>query len=158
MAAPKGNGFWKLRSSHGRKPKFKNAEQLWQACCEYFEAIEKHPLQAAELVKWHGNARIKRVPKMRAMTLTGLCIFLDIDLTTWANYKERSKGFLSVCTQAEAIIKTQKFEGAAADMLNASIIARELGLAEKQQFVDDEGEPAKFIFEVVHPDPSRKPS
>lgn len=33
----------------------------------------------------------------------------------------------------EEIIRTQKFEGASADLLNPNIIARDLGLAEKQE-------------------------
>jgi hypothetical protein len=32
----------------------------------------------------------------------------------------------------EEIIRTQKFEGASADLLNPNIIARDLGLADKQ--------------------------
>ena len=35
--------------------------------------------------------------------------------------------------RAESVIRSQKFAGAAADLLNANIIARDLGLAEKKQ-------------------------
>ena len=131
MAAPKGNKFWKVRSSHGRKPKFKAPDDLWDAACEYYEWVHKHPLQAAELVKFQGEAKLKRVPKMRAMTIMGLCIFLDISQQAWSEYKQR-KGFGEVTTRIDNIIRTQKFEGASAELLNPNIIARDLGLSDKQ--------------------------
>jgi hypothetical protein len=131
MAAPKGNQFWKARSSHGRKPKFANPDSLWEACCEYFEWVAANPLQAAELVKFKGKANIKHTPRMRAMTIRGLCIFLDIGQDAWGDYAGKDD-FSGVCTRANEIISQQKFEGAAADMLNAAIIARDLGLAEKK--------------------------
>jgi len=133
VPAPKGNQFWKARSSHGRTPTFASPEVLWGACCEYFEWVASNPLQAAELVKFQGKATVKYTPRMRAMTVRGLCIFLDIVKATWQNYQKRGEGFLTVCTRVEEIIAQQKFEGAAGDLLNASIIARDLGLADKRE-------------------------
>lgn len=132
MAAPKGNQFWKARSKHGRDKIFSTPEVLWDACQEYFKWIDDNPLQAAELVKFQGKAKIKHLPKMRAMTISGLCIFLDCEQKTWANYRER-KDFLQIITRVEEIIRTQKFTGAAAEMLNPNIIARDLGLADKRE-------------------------
>lgn len=137
MAAPKGNQFWKQRSTHGRKPIFETAEALEAACYEYFQWIEDNPLMAAELVKFQGEAKISEVPKMRAMTESGLCIFLDIATKTWIDYKSK-EGFSQVTTRVSEIIFNQKFSGAAADMLNANIIARDLGLSDKKE-VDHSG-------------------
>lgn len=139
-----GNQFWKARSSHGRKPIFPTPEDLWNACLEYFQWIDDNPLQAAELVKYQGEAKLKYVPKMRAMTIDGLTIFLDIDSTTWFDYaKNKSPEFSLVCTRVEKVIRDQKFGGAAAEMLNPSIIARDLGLADKRStiFPDKDGNP-----------------
>lgn len=132
MAAPKGNRFWEARSSHGRKPIFASPDDLWTACQEYFEWVDDNPLLGAELVKFQGAATVASVPKMRAMTIDGLCLFLDISLQTWHDYKARD-GFLEVTTQVESVIRSQKFAGAAADLLNANIIARDLGLADKKE-------------------------
>jgi hypothetical protein len=132
MAAPKGNKFWLLRSSHGRKPIFEHQDDLWDACCEYFEWVEENPLMAAEVVKYQGEATLAEVPKMRAMTIAGLCLFLDIDKSTWFDYANK-QDFSHVTTQAEEIIRQQKFEGAAAELLNANIIARDLGLTDKTE-------------------------
>lgn len=132
MAAPKGNRFWELRSSHGRKPIFAEPDELWSAACEYFEWVEDNPLMAAETVKFQGHATLTDVPKMRAMTIDGLCLFLDIGVQTWHDYKARD-GFSEVATRIESVIRSQKFAGAAADLLNANIIARDLGLADKSE-------------------------
>jgi len=139
MAAPKNNQFWKARSSHGRNPKFENDEQLWDACCEYFEWVDAHPLVATELVKHAGKYKTAKINKMRAMTKAGLCIFLDISETTFDNYA-KNDDFLGVITRVKAIIKTQKFEGASADLLNPNIIARDLGLSNKTELTGADGE------------------
>lgn len=131
MAAPVGNEFWKQRSSHGRKPIFESPEQLWDACVEYFQWVEDNPLQEAKVVTVKGEAQVIALPKMRAMTIDGLCIFLDIDDSTWANYRER-EAFIGIIARVEKIIRQQKFTGAAADLLNANIIARDLGMSDKR--------------------------
>lgn len=69
---------------------------------------------------------------MRAMTITGMCLYLDISEDTWANYRKK-EDFVGVTKRAERIIYTQKFSGAAADLLNPNIIARDLGLVEKKE-------------------------
>ena len=138
MAAPKGNQFWKVRSSHGRKPIFPEPEMLWDACTEYFEWVEANPLKSAELVTFQGAGTLVDVPKMRAMTINGLCIFLDISQQAWGEYCKRD-GFGEVTTCAQEIIRTQKFEGASGGLLNANIIARDLGLADRSELSGKDG-------------------
>ena len=132
MPAPIGNKFWEARSSHGRAPIFKTPDDLWSACLEYFDWVEANPLYEAQAFAYQGNVKVESLPKMRAMTISGLCIFLDISVRTWADYRNR-EDYLPVTTRAEEIIRQQKFQGAAADLLNPNIIARDLGLAEKSE-------------------------
>jgi len=105
---------------------------MYTACCEYFQWASDNPLMAVELVKYQGEARQVKVPKMRAMTIAGLCNFLDISTSTWSSYRT-SPDFLGVTERVESIIYVQKFEGAAADLFNGNIIARELGLTDRQE-------------------------
>lgn len=133
-----GNNAWKSRSSHGRRPKFESPEVLESACEEYFQWVNDNPLMTVELVKFQGVGIQHQVPKMRAMTIGGLCLFLDIDFKTWINYKVKPD-FIHVATRAEQIIYHQKFEGAAGDLLNPNIIARELGLRDTSKHVTDDG-------------------
>ena len=132
MSAPLGNKFWEARSKHGRDRLFESADALWEACCEYFEWVEANPLYEMKAFAYQGVVVQEPVAKMRAMTIGGLCIFLDIDEVTWRRWRE-VEDFCTVISRAEQIIYQQKFTGAAADLLNPNIIARDLGLAEKKQ-------------------------
>ena len=126
-----GNTFWEARSSHGPKPKFSNPDDLWSACCEYFQWCEDNPLNEAKAFAYEGNVTIASLPKMRAMTIGGLCMFLDIDETTWREWRKERADLSTIITRAEAVIYRQKFEGASAGLLVPNIIARDLGLADK---------------------------
>lgn len=122
-----GNEFWKMRSSHGRNPIFKEPEELLKASYEYFEWVVSTPLVEAKPFAYEGRITMANVPKMRAMTLEGLCIFLDVSRKTWDNYHAKDD-FLPVTSHIKDIIYNQKFTGAAANLLNSNIIARDLGL------------------------------
>ena len=131
-AAPRGNKFWMNRLSHGRKPKFKTPNELWLLCCEYFQWVEDNPLQEEKLFSYQGEIVKGTANKMRAMTLDGLYLFIGITRPTWYEYREKN-GFSTITTQVEMIIRDYKFSGAAADLLNANIIARDLGLVDKKE-------------------------
>jgi hypothetical protein len=144
VAAPKGNRFWEMRSSHGRKPIFASADDLRGACLEYLEWVEENPLWEDKVTSFQGVNTHEPVAKMRAMTIGGLCIFLDIDRTTWAEYGKK-EDFSPVVREIEEIIRDQKFAGAAADLLNANIIARDLGLADKSELTGKDGGPIETV-------------
>lgn len=135
-----GNRFWEARSSHGRKPIFETPEDLWDAVVEYFEWTEANPLYEERLFNGKDGVVRATVAKMRAMTISGLCLFLDIDRKTWDAYRDRPD-YVHIVTRAEHIIRDQKFTGAAADLLNANIIARDLGLADKRELTGADGGP-----------------
>lgn len=138
MAPPVGNQFWKARSKHGRNRLFASAELLWEACCEYFQWVEDNPLLEMKPFAYQGVVIQEPVAKMRAMTINGLCLFLDIDETTWRAWRDVDD-FSTVVSKAEKIIYEQKFTGAAADLLNPNIIARDLGLADKKDLGSSDG-------------------
>jgi hypothetical protein len=132
MPAPKGNQFWKARSKHGKDKIWNNPEVLWDACEEYFQWVEDNPLWSSKTVQYQGVPIDLPEAKMRAMTITGLCRFLHINHDTWSNYR-KNKDYVGVIMRAEDVIRDQKFSGAAADLLNPNIIARDLGLVDKQE-------------------------
>jgi hypothetical protein len=134
-----GNRWWEARSSHGRNPKFETADQLLDACLQYFEWNEDNPLYKDQLVTFQGSATHEPVAQMRAMTLHGLCMFIGVARSTWDEWRTSRPDFSDVLAQVEDAIFRQKFEGAAADLLNAGIIARELGLADKKDVVSSDG-------------------
>jgi len=149
MPAPKGNEFWKARTSTGRKPKFESPDQLWELCCAYFEWVEANPLKEEKIFTYQGKIIRGTLNKMRPMTFFGLCLFLKIRFVTWKNYKKR-EDFLHITTRVERIIWDQKFVGAAANLLNPNIIARELGLRSRLGHGEPGSQPATSGVLVVH--------
>lgn len=135
MAAPKGNEFWKLRSKHGRDKLFASPVLLWEAACEYFQWCRRTPLYKSEAFAYQGKIRLKSIPIMRAMTMGQLCFYLNCNEAYFRIFKSQSgeidKDFNTVIHDIEQVIYTQKFQGAAAGLLNPNIISRDLGLSDK---------------------------
>lgn len=134
-----GNQFWLARTSHGADPEYKNPDDLWASCCEYFQWVSDNPLYEDKVFSYQGEITHEPVAKMQAMTISGLCLFLGIETTTWRRWRAERTDLCTVITRAEQIIYHQKFTGAAADLLNANIIARDLGLADKQDHSSTDG-------------------
>ena len=136
MAAPEGNEYWKLRTKDGRDKIFDTPEQIVDAANEYFEWIQDNPLK--EQLTYHSAGIITQAygNKMRAMSLEGLCNFLDIHVDTFKLYENR-QDFIGVTKRIRQIIDNQQFEGAASGFLNANIIARKLGLTDRTDVTTD---------------------
>lgn len=132
-----GNQFWKMRAKHGRDTLFATPEDLWTAACEYFQWVEDNPLQETKVFQHQGAIVTEKVPIMRAMTLRALCFYLNCDESYFRKFKstitEDKKDFFTVIANIETVIYNQKFEGAAGNLLNANIISRDLGLADKKE-------------------------
>ena len=151
MAAPVGNQFWKARATHGRKKLFSSADALWEACIEYFQWVEDNPLYETKAFSFQGMVTQVAIPKMRAMTIVALCFFLDIEESTWYRWRD-DKDFCKIVTRAEKVIYSQKFEGASADLLNANIIARDLGLKDRKDVTSNDKEVSNEIkVEIIPP-------
>jgi hypothetical protein len=145
MAAPEGNQFWKLRSKHGRDKLFETPELLWEAACEYFQWCDDNPLIEIDF-KGKDATQVK-MPKMRAFTIHGLCIYLDCNTKYFNDFKDANhKGFSEVLTRIMEIIYNQKFTGAAAGFLNPNIIARDLGLRDSKDI--EHKLPEDQIFQI----------
>jgi len=129
---PKGNQFWKARSRHGRKKAYETPELLAEACEDYFQWIVDNPLMEPRAFPYEGDVSIEYIPKMRAMTLRGLCVFLGLTIETWHQYRKHPD-YSEVCKEVDYLIYEQKLTGAAAGFLNASIIAREIGLKDQSE-------------------------
>ncbi|HEX5150066.1 MAG TPA: terminase small subunit [Parafilimonas sp.] len=128
MAAAKGNQYY-LLAKNFTKPKSYEPQELWEIALQYFEWADKNPLKEEKVF---GTGKRMTVSKMRAMTIIGFCNYANISRDTFNQY-EKDEAYSDICSRIKNLIYQQKFEGAAADLLNPSIIARELGLADKQE-------------------------
>lgn len=134
MAAPKGNQYWKLRSSHGRSKLFATPEALWESACEYFEYCDSHPWKVTKTKSKGKSKEIEETPTQCPFSLTGLMAYLDVGKSYWRNFKvSANEDFMTVITRIENIIEAQQLEGALVGAFNANIVARINGLADKQE-------------------------
>lgn len=145
-----GNRFWELCSTAGRKPIFNDPEILWEKCTEYFQSVIDNPLIESKPFSFQGESWCEPVEKMQAMTINGLCIFLDIARPTWDDYYSKSE-FSYICKKVEDVIRHQKFIGASAGLLNPMIIARDLGLKENTAIdhSSSDGTMSPNIIEII---------
>lgn len=140
MPFKKGSSFWKQRASHGPKQIFDDPQKLFEACVEYFVWCENNPL-ISEKVAFAKDGSVLRaeVKHIRAMLQSSLALFLGVTFKTFLQWGNEREDLKPVIQWAQKVIYDQKFTAAAAGLLNANIIARELGLADRQ------------IFDVVAP-------
>jgi hypothetical protein len=121
---------------------FDSPDTLWAACCEYFAWMDSRPIYETRPFQYLGVVDLVQVPHRRPYTLTGLNVFLNTSIYMWTSYKrDRGPEFAAVVERVESIMFTQKFEGAAANFFNANIIARELGLRDRQEISGADGGP-----------------
>ena len=138
MPAPKGNQFWKMVDPNkwAKQKHFKSPQELWDKACEYFKWCDDNPLIIVDAAK--GGDRFGEhvtIPTSRPYTIHKLCLYLGISMDTFSNYEkaEGYEAYFGVTHAIKDIIYSQKFEGAAVGLFNANIIARDLGLTDKQE-------------------------
>lgn len=127
-----GNELWKLRERSGPRPKYDDPAEVFALCVEYFEHVDSNPLSEQKV--FHSDKSIVKadVEKMRPYTIAGLCEYLCIARSTWNDWREKRKDLSEVIEWADMVMERQKFEGAAAGLMNANIISRDLGLADRK--------------------------
>lgn len=134
-----GNELWKLASRHGPLVKFETGEDLWAACCEYFQWVVDNPLHEAKPFAYEGNVTIAQVAKLRAMTIRAMCLHIGVSYASWADWRHSRPDLVDVINRVDDIIYSQKFEGASAGLLAPMIIARDLGLTDKHDIQSSDG-------------------
>lgn len=133
-----------------RRRKFKTPEELWKAACEYFEWADSNPILISKAVTHKGEVELVELPKTRPFTVLGFCLFHGLG----SGYLRRLRSRIpEVETEYHRVIEhiynvmwVQKFELAAAGLLNANFIARELGLKDQLSLDAGNVKPAKVVI------------
>ena len=127
-------------------PRFSDPEDMLAECMRYFDWVAATPLLEEKVFCQGDKIQRPEVRRMRAMSLEGMCIFLDTTKSTWGKYAKKPE-YREVVQYVRDTLFAQKFEGAAAGMLNASIIARDLGLKDTvtNEHTGKEGGPIELI-------------
>lgn len=162
MGAPAGNQFWRLRSKHGRDKLFATPALMLEAVEEYFIWCDEHPFE--ELDYRGKDATPVILKKMRPYTMQGLTSYLQTNVQYFNEFKQslagkstaEAKDFSAVIAHIEGTIYNQKFSGAAAGFFNANIIARDLGLSDKQEIKQDVNVSQKDLMHKLDDDTLQK--
>lgn len=152
--------IWKMRSKHGRSTIFSTPEAMWEAACEYFQAVDNNPWYRAEVVKAGENAgQLFQVPVKQPYTIEGLCSFWKTHSQYFYEFekaaKEKHKDFLDVIGEIRNIIYNQKFSGAASGFFNAQFIGKALGLVDRSLVGSDPENPMPPAVQFFIPDNGR---
>ncbi len=125
--------LWEVaKKGVGKPPAFNSPEEMKERAFEYFEWLEENSLRESKPFSSQGEVIYGEISKMRPATQHGLCVFLNIGVSTWHDYKKKPE-YSEVTSVIESVMYEQKFSGAATGLLNANIIARDLGLKESTE-------------------------
>ena len=150
MAAPEGNTYWERREKHGRDRKF-TAEEIKDLFIEYFKWCDDNPWIKTDFVRGGESAgMLVNIPTKRPYTLHGFQAHIGVGINYIEQLEKSLKGkddqesedLSCILSWARNVCFTNKFEGAAVGAFNATIIARDLGLTDKQD--------TKFSGDVNH--------
>lgn len=132
--------LWEIAKGPGQPPCFKSPQEMFSRACEYFKWCGEHFVLEDKIfkIKVADADALEHdfICHKRPMTQAGLCTFLNICVSTWHNYKKDPE-YLEVTSMIESIIFENKFTGASTGQFNANIIARDLGLTDRQEIKMD---------------------
>ena len=117
------------------------AQDFLNDCASYFTWAQEHPLQEEKVFQFQGEIVRADIGKVRAFSKRGLCNHLGVPEKRLESYVTRGDEWAEAVEIVEQIIFTQKFENAAANLLNSAVIIRDLGMADKQEFSGPNGDP-----------------
>lgn len=120
----------------GRPRTYDDPEELEADALRYFDWCDQNPWYKKELLKGGDLAGLMfDVPIPRPYTWEGLATFIGVtsrSIRGWKNDPDR-KDFFPVLSRIGDRIHSQKLEGATIGLYNPGIVARDLGLVDKQE-------------------------
>jgi hypothetical protein len=130
----KGNEYWRKRSKHGRNRIIQDEQTLWDAADEYFNWCHTNPIYETDFRgKDLTEVKIPRPRPFKKEEFARFCGLSEWRLIT--DLKTVSPDFSQVITHIEKTIADQKYDYAVVGMFNSSIVAKDLGLADKKEVV-----------------------
>lgn len=127
---------------------FEDPGALWKACIRYFEWNEENPIHGRRAIVVSNTLVYTKEKHPRAMSVQAMCIFLGITSKSWYEWRNTRTDLLPVMRQAEEVIRTQKFERGMIGQFNAMLVARDLGLADRNEMSGPDGGPIQHEHEL----------
>ena len=126
---PEGNQFWLRRGKHGRDRIVQDPEALIETANEYFQYCVENPIPVIDFK----GSQVQEVDFKRPQVFekSGLLVFLGVNKwETITNLRNVSKDFSDAVDYIENVIFYQKYSNAVVGMYNATLIARDLKIAD----------------------------
>ena len=138
---PEDRRLWRLHKT-GRMTsvEFFGPDDLWERCCNYFEWATDNPILEHKPYVSNGEDVNLQIEHPQVFTKEGLRSYLGISKNRYKELKEDPE-YADVIERVETQIYVNKFNGAAANVMNPMIISRELGLRDKLEHTGADGGP-----------------
>ena len=131
---------------------FLTPQDFLSAAVDYFEWCVANPLEEEHLFAYQGEVTRASASKVRPFTKKALATFLHIPESRLDAYcRSEDESWAEAGQLVDQIIYTQKFENAAAGLLSASIIGRDLGLSEKTEVAGPGGSALTMVVGGMTP-------
>lgn len=140
MTFQKGNQLWRLAKNAGQPRKY-TPEELMEKANEYFEFCDQNKWMKYDVIKSGPDVgKVIEIPLTIPYTLEGLAVYLGLDFCFFRDNKKGHGEYSAVIKKIYEIIENHQLTGASVGVFNHQIIARKLGLADKQNISTPEGE------------------
>lgn len=107
-------------------------EQLWEHAVAYFTWAESNAIKSAESVAHQGDLSEHRTHKTRVFSLNGFRLFCSISGSSW-EWCKSNPDYAEVIEMVTTVIHEQKYQLAVNNIINASLVGKELGIDKPQE-------------------------
>lgn len=102
-------------------------EEVFNFAVRYFSWAESEAIKAIETAAYQGVVSESLVHKPRVFTLNGLALFMGVNINRFARWRTEA-GYSDVMAFVDSVIHEQKYQLAAANIINAGFVGKEIGI------------------------------
>lgn len=107
-------------------------EEVFDFAVRYFSWAESEAIKAIETAAFQGVVSESLVHKPRVFTLTGLALFMGVNINRFASWRTEA-GYSDVMEFIDSVICEQKYQLGVAGIINSTIVGKELGIDKPQE-------------------------
>ena len=107
-------------------------EEVFDFAVRYFSWAEGEAIKAIETAAFQGVVSESLVHKPRVFTLTGLALFMGVNINRFAKWRTEA-GYSDVMEFIDNVIYEQKYQLGVSGIINSTIVGKELGIDKPQE-------------------------
>lgn len=107
-------------------------EEVFDFAVRYFSWAESEAIKAIETAAFQGVVSENLVHKPRVFTLTGLALFMGVNINRFARWRTEA-GYSDVMEFIDNVIYEQKYQLGVAGIISSTIVGKELGIDKPQE-------------------------